>query len=150
MSNLHTIEIAGHKFEVDIDQVARIEKVDHLRVGDKVRVLDRTGYGDPTVKPGVIVGFEPFPSLPSVVVAVFDVSYSGAELKFYTINAKTEKVELIKAVDETEAYFDADRAEEWFSRKIAEKEKEIHTLQEKRRMFKDMLGKYYPELIASK
>ena len=73
------IEVGGVKLEVDMRYARR---VDTLRVGDRVKCLVKKYGNTHETYPGVVVGFEPFPSLPSIVVAYLDTSsYNGDTLK---------------------------------------------------------------------
>jgi hypothetical protein len=58
------IEIGGVKLEVDLRSAKRI---DELKIGSRVKCLQKPSYGEMKTLPGVIVGFEPFPSLPTGV-----------------------------------------------------------------------------------
>lgn len=66
--NKRVIEINGVKLEVDMRYAKR---VDELRVGSKVKVLNKE-YSSYKVYPGVIVGFEEFDNLPTIVVAYLE------------------------------------------------------------------------------
>ena len=83
-----THEINGVKMQVDLRYATRIEE---LRVGDKVKVLTK-GYSGHTVHSGVIIGFEPFKELPTIVVCYVASSYSEVKLEFVHYNAKSENV----------------------------------------------------------
>ena len=99
-SEKRIIEINGIKLEVDMRHAKR---VDQFRVGDKVKLMREEGYGDPKthkVHPGVIVGFEPFKELPTIIVAYLEISYSEAALKFEYINAETKGADLVIAEDD--------------------------------------------------
>lgn len=121
---LQVIEINGVKLEVDMRYAKRIEE---LRIGSRVKVLDSTGYGDAKVHPGIVVGFEPFASLPTIVIAYIEAGYSDVGLKTVSYNAKTEKIEIVASVDDD---FSVSKSEVlgWFRRerqKLAEKSAEI-------------------------
>ena len=105
--NEHTqiIEVNGIKMEVDLRHAKRI---DHFKVGDPVKVL-ASGSGSSEVFAGVIVGFEAFETLPTIVVAYIDASYYSGGLKIAHINAKSrDKYELValhaKAVTEVRQF----------------------------------------------
>ena len=138
--DMQVIEINGIKLEVDMRTARRIEE---LRIGDKVKVLVKD-YGDNfTVHPGVIVGFEPFNALPTLVVAYAIISYSSFDLKFLHFNAKTkEGFEIIKALDDDIELSKADVVN-LFDRKVAEKGREIEELKEQREYFLRQFGVYW-------
>lgn len=86
-----TVTINGIKFEVDMRTAVR---VDQFQVGDNIKILDKT-YSGATIKEGVIVDFLNFKELPTIQVAYFDNSYSGAEIKFLNINEETKDYEIL-------------------------------------------------------
>jgi hypothetical protein len=133
------VEINGVKLEVDM-RYAR--KVEEMRVGSKVKVLIKE-YGDNfKVCPGVIIGFEEFDKLPTIVVAYLESSWSSADIKFMHYNAATKDKELAAAVtDEIELnHADALAA---FDREITKKQRELADLQEKRTYFERNFGTYW-------
>jgi ribosomal protein L19 len=85
------VEINGVKLEVDLRTAKTVEE---YRVGDTVKLLKKE-YGDSYKSyAGMIVGFDPFISLPTIIVAYIDQSYSGVDIKFDYLNAKSEGVEI--------------------------------------------------------
>lgn len=100
MSTMQIIEINGIKMEVDLRQARRI---DTFQIGTKVKVLLRSDYAEPTVRSGVIVGFEPFEELPTITVCYLDIGYSEAKICFAYINSSPKsraKYEIIAAIDD--------------------------------------------------
>jgi hypothetical protein len=131
MSEKTIIEVNGVKLEVDMRYARRI---DEIHIGDRVKVLKKAGYGDDhKVFPGIIVGFEPFQKLPTIVVAYVDVEWSKAEIKFLHFNSKCE-AEVIHAADE-DFHVDRDVILQRFDREIAAKQREIETIEEQRNYF---------------
>ena len=137
------VEIEGVKVEVDLRTAKR---VDELRVGSKVKVLDNTGYSGSKVHPGVVVGFEPFEKMPTIVVAYLDIEYSKAELKFLHFNKKsTEKYEIVAAVDDV-IDFDREMTFSYIAREIAKHEHAIADLNEKRAYFERHFAQYWQQV----
>ena len=93
--NTTIIEINGMKLEVDLRQAKRIET---LKVGSPVKVLVK-GYDGYKVHAGTVVGFEPFASLPTIIVAYLDIDYTSANLKFIHFNAQSKDIEIVHSVD---------------------------------------------------
>lgn len=89
------IEINGVKLEVDLRNAKRI---DHLQVGSRVKCLVKK-YADHATYPGVIVGFEPFANLPTIIVAYLESDYSGTGLKFQSFNSQTKDFEVVADLD---------------------------------------------------
>lgn len=94
---VQTVTINGIKMDVDLRTAVR---VDTVKVGTHVKVLIKDSYGEPKVRPGVVVGFEPFATLPTIVVCYIDVTWDSAKLEFAAINDKTkDKYEMVVSVD---------------------------------------------------
>jgi len=131
MGDKTVIEVNGIKMEVDMRYARR---VDEIRIGDRVKVLIKAGYGeDLSVKPGIVVGFEPFAKLPTIVVAYIDQDWSKAQVKFLHFNSKSE-AEIVHAADE-DFHVDRDTIIQRFDRDMAAKQREIETIEEQRRYF---------------
>lgn len=138
------IEINGVKLEVDLRYAKR---VDHFRVGTKVKILEKqSNYGgstDTKVYSGVIVGFEPFESLPTIVVCYLSVDYSGAELKFAYVNTATDKKwEIVAAVDDDLPVQKQDVLSK-IDREIQKKRDEIMDIERKRDYFLTHFAAYF-------
>jgi hypothetical protein len=133
MSNTTFITINGVKLEVDQRHARRNDEV---CIGSRVKLLTkRAGYGGgPEVFPGIVVGFEPFETLPTIIIAYLDCSYSAVDLKFCHFNAKTTDTEIILAADQAFA-INRVNIETWFDRQISRKEIEIQELRDKRGYF---------------
>lgn len=132
MSEKQVIEINGVKLEVDMRYARRIEEI---RIGDKVKVLRKQGYGDAfQVHPGIVIGFEPFTKLPTIVVAYVDQDWSKAEVKFLHFNSEAKDIEIVAAVDE-DFHVDRDMLLARFDRQIETKRREIETIEEQRKYF---------------
>lgn len=131
MSDFQTIEINGVKLEVDMRHAKRIET---MRVGSRVKVLIKN-YGDTfIVSPGIVVGFEPFPDLPSIVVAYVQTDFSKSDLKFVTLNAKTKDCQVVAALDD-DLQLDRDTVLKQMDREIAVKEREIEAIRDRKEYF---------------
>lgn len=131
MSEKQVIEINGIKLEVDMRYARRIEEI---RIGDKVKVL-RKQYGDNfQVHPGIVIGFEPFTQLPTIVIAYVDQDWQKAEVKFLHFNSGCKDVEIVAAADE-DFHVDRDALIARFDKLIEGKRREIETIEEQKRYF---------------
>jgi hypothetical protein len=126
------IEIGGLKLEVDMRSARRI---DEMRVGDRVQVLHKPSYGGPSIFPGMIIGFKPFKTLPSIQVAYITSSFNSAEIKFATLNSESKDFEIIKSVDDDGLEIDRDKLLKTFAMQIATKQKEIEEIELRRDYF---------------
>lgn len=139
------IEINGVKLEVDLRSARRI---DTLRVGDRVKCLVKRYGGSMSTHAGVVVGFEPFPSLPSIVVAYLDTDYFSGTLKFQTFNAETKDFEVVPDLDANALEVDKGHILAQFDREIEGLRQKIADTEAKRRYFLDHFGRYFPEQAA--
>lgn len=123
------IEVNGVKLEVDMRHARRIEE---LRVGSRVKVLKKL-YGDNIeVYPGIVVGFEPFPELPTIIIAYVKSEYNDVGLHTVSFNASTKDVQIVAAIDD-DFSVSKDEVLGWFRRerqKLDEKRREIDAKEE--------------------
>lgn len=140
METRRIVEINGVKVEVDLRTAKR---VDSFKVGDAVKVLVKD-YSSYKSHFGMIVGFDEFKSLPTLVVAYVDANtWSDNPLKFVYINEKTTDTEVCHHSDLDIGVSKADVIEQ-FDRLIAKKEVELKELQSKKQYFESMFGHYFP------
>lgn len=138
------VEVNGVKMEIDLRQARVVHQ--NIRVGTKVKILAKTTYGDPAVYPGVVVGFEPFKDLPTIIVAFVKSTYNSTELGFAYVNAKSaDKWDLVPAIDDE---LPIDRAEviSNFERAILHKRNEITEIEGKR----DFFLRHFNEFFVAK
>jgi len=139
------IDIQGVKMEVDLRHATR---VDEIRVGDRVRVLCKPTYGETAVRAGIVIGFEPFETLPTIIVCYVDAEYSNCNLKFVYFNAKTTEYELILSVDDDKLALDRSEMLTAFDRQIEAKRKEMDELLDKKAFFEQKFERYWEPVVA--
>lgn len=131
MTDKTIVEINGVKLEIDLHTA---KKVDQFRVGDNVKVLIKE-YGERYKScGGVIVGFDQFEKLPTIVICYCDVDYSKAEIKFVYLNEKSEDIQICHMGD-YEKLIDLNMAKEMMDREVAKKEQEVLDLKRKQQYF---------------
>ncbi|MGI9490869.1 MAG: hypothetical protein ACR2QF_00430 [Geminicoccaceae bacterium] len=143
--NTTTIEINGAKFEVDMRHAKR---VDELRVGDRVKVLNKQ-YSGYSSHHGVIIGFDAFKELPTIIVAYLELSFSEAKVKFLYYNAKSEDVELVKAIDDDSGDLEKNNVMALLDKEIAKKEAEIKELERQRDYFLTNFRSYWQPIDST-
>ncbi|HKT53830.1 MAG TPA: hypothetical protein VJP88_05225 [Caulobacteraceae bacterium] len=145
MSERTVIEVNGVKMEVDLRYARRVEEI---RIGDRVKVLTKS-YSGHDVRPGIVIGFEPFQKLPTIIIAAIHQEYNKVEVKTYHYNADTKDVEIVHAVDDD---LSVDRASllTVFDRQISAKQLEIDALLEQRRYFETNFRAYWERIEAPK
>lgn len=144
MDGKTVIEVNGVKLEVDLRTARR---VDELRVGDRVKVLVTESYSNThKVHAGTIVGFEPFPSLPTVIVAYLVTDWAGVGVKFVYFNEQSKGVEIIKAIDDDQLDIDRSGVLQQFETEIQKKRDEITDMERKRDYFIANFKAYWPDM----
>lgn len=136
------IEVNGVKLEVDLRSAKRI---DQLTVGSRVKCLEKSAYSGMKTMPGVIVGFEPFPSLPTIVVAYLEIGYGAPGLKLKTFNAETKDFEVVADLDNNALEIDQGEAVAWFDREADKKRAELREVEQKKVFFLAHFGRYFAE-----
>ena len=143
MSNeTQIIEINGVRLEVDMRYARRIEE---LRIGSPVKILAKATYGGAKVHAGIIIGFEPFKDLPTVLVAYVEDNYSTADVKIISINSKQTDYDIVACVD-PDFSVDKNAILTRFDRQIATKEREIAEIQDKRRYFEENFKAFWTKV----
>jgi hypothetical protein len=143
MENEKTIiEVNGVKLEVDLRSARRIEEI---RIGSPVKLLTKASYGGNKVHPGVVIGFEPFKDLPTILVAYVEDSWTSAEIKIAAINSKQEEFDMVAAVD-LDFAVDRDAILKRFDRQIATKEREIDAISEQRKYFETNFKAFWAQV----
>ncbi len=138
MTETTIVEINGVKLEVDLRTAKRI---DVLRVGSRVKILHKPSYGETKVYAGVVVGFEPFSSKPSIIVAYMVEDYSKAEIKIVAVNSDTKDFEMVASIDDE--LFAHDKIIALFNKQIIIKQREIDVLNEQKNYFETNFAAYW-------
>lgn len=141
------VEVNGVKMEVDLRHAKIVHQ--NIKVGTKVKILAKSTYESATVYPGVVVGFEPFKELPTIIVAYLNAGYSTAELKFAYINSKSsDKWDIVPSVDDE---LPIDRADVLgvFERQILQKQNEIRDIEGKRDFFLKHFNEFFVDKAAT-
>lgn len=142
MSETTIIEINGVKLEVDLRHAKRI---DNLKVGDTVKVLKKE-YGDSYKSlAGVIVGFDAFDKLPSIIIAYIGDRYDSSNITTFCYNAESKDIEIVPA-NEHDLSFDKSEILAKFDKEIAKKYEEIKELESKRKYFLHHFKKYFGDI----
>ena len=136
------VEINGIKLDIDLRTARR---VDTLQVGSRVKCLVKT-YSGAAVYPGVVIGFEPFPSKPTIQVAYLDMGYGSEMLKFFAFNEDSKDFEIVPDIDNSSLECHKADILVRFQREIEKKQMEVTELQQKRQFFLDKFGAYFSDL----
>lgn len=143
------IEINGVKMEVDTRYARRI---DTFQVGTKVKLLEKQsvyGGSDTKVYSGVIVGFEPFETLPTIIVCYLEHDYASANVKFAYVNTATDKKwEIVASLDDDLPIQRADVLAK-IDRELLKKADEIADLERRRAYFLQNFAAYFAPEAAT-
>jgi len=141
--NIKIIEINGIKMEVDMRTV---KVVSNYKIGSKVKVLKKTGYNNEMMSyPGIIVGFDNFEKLPTIIISYLEVGYQTADVKFLYFNSELKDTEICP-MNENDIPFNSVDVEKIMSNTIVLKRKELTELQNKRDYFINNFNKYFGEI----
>lgn len=144
-STLTTVEINGIKFEVDLRNAKKVER---LKVGTPVNCLVKR-YSDYAVYPGVVIGFNAFEKLPTIVIAYIEVNYGSADLKFYAYNSQSTEFEVVADVDFTRLEISKDRIIELMDKDITKKQLELDEIRQRKEFFLKNFGSYFVPLLKN-
>lgn len=132
------VEINGIKLEIDMRTAKRIEE---FKIGDPVKVLVKK-YSDYESHAGVIIGFDEFKALPTIIVAYLENNYNSAEIKFIYLNSQSKDVEICSA-NVKEIPFNKDRVIEMLNGKIHKAKLEVEGLERQKEFFLGQFGMYF-------
>ncbi len=133
------VEVNGIKLEIDMRYAKKIE---NYKVGDNVKVLIKSYEDTYQNHPGVIVGFDQFGKLPTIVVCYVDISYHSAEIKFININANTKDHEIVHMLDH-EKHIDKKRAIDLLNNMVLKSESDLTEIKRKRQYFIDKFDQHF-------
>lgn len=140
MSEKTIIEINGVKLEVDLRNAKRI---DEFKVGDNIKFL-RKDYSDYKSLPGVIIAFDHFEKLPTIIIAYIEDSYSECVVKFAYYNAQSKDMEICHMADH-ERVLDKKRCEDMLQDKIERLERDLDDLKRKKNFFIEKYNQYFKQ-----
>lgn len=135
------IEINGIKVEVDLRTCKTIST---YKVGDNIKVLKKSYNDEYSVYSGVIIDFVAFKERPAIVIAYFDQSYSGTDIKFETITQDSKDIEIAPCLPH-ELSINKARVVDKFDIAIAAKEREADELRQKKEYFLDNFAKFFED-----
>jgi hypothetical protein len=139
-NNKKIVEIDGIKLEIDMRTAKRI---DQFKVGDKVKILVKK-YDTYEPHHGVIIGFEAFKVMPTIIVAYLECKYSEADIKFAYINSSTSKdYEILHCEDEVR--FEKESVIEKLDRKIEASIEQTNDLKSKKQYFLTHFNEHFSE-----
>ncbi len=138
MSDKRIVEIEGVKIEVDMRTA---KKVDSYKVGDNIKVLvkEYSGYKSHA---GVIVGFDDFQKLPTIIIAYVNTSSYETPIKFAYLNSDSKEVEICPS-DPEEMPIDKNDVIEMINKKILKAEEEVRDLNSKKNYFLKHFALYF-------
>lgn len=137
--NKKIIEINGVKMEVDLRTASTIEA---YRVGQNVKLLRKDYNNSYRSYPAVIVGFDEFPNMPTIVIAYLESNYSTAGISFAYLNSATEDFEICP-MNTMEMVINKNLVLDNLDRTIEAKEREVVEMKSKREYFLRNFEQYF-------
>jgi hypothetical protein len=134
------IEINGVKMEIDLRDCKVIE---NFRVGDNIKVLVKN-YSTYSSYVGVIIGFDNFKTLPTVVIAYLETSYSDAKIHYVYFNAESKDVEICP-LNDWDIPITKVEVLKRFDKELENKKREAEEVENKKAVFTKLFGKYFEE-----
>lgn len=133
VAKLTEVEVQGMKFMVDMDTAKRI---DSYKVGDPVKVLVKKYSDEYVAYYGMVIGFDNFENLPTIVIAYFESSNfsADAELKMIHLNDQSKGAEICHATD-AEITLNPQAVVDKMNRGIAEARFKIMELENRKKFF---------------
>jgi len=139
------IEINGVKFEVDA-RTATLKQIEKVKIGSRVKILFKKYSDDHEVKHGVVVGFEPFPDKPTIIIAYMEQSYGSApEIKWLYFTTSSKEQVIISREEDTES-LEASNITGKIDKEILKKEQEIQDLEDRKAYFLKNFQAYWSTL----
>lgn len=133
------IEINGVKLEVDLREATAIES---YKVGDNVKVLKKQYQDSFRSCPGVIIGFDDFAQLPTILIAYLEVSYSSVKIEMVYLNSETKDIEICRS-NENDIFIDQSSVVSQMQAEIEKKKMEVRELESKMAYFNDKFKMYF-------
>lgn len=132
------VEINGVKVEVDLRTAKR---VDSFKVGDAVKILIKQ-YSTYESRFGMIIAFDEFKALPTIVVASIKPGSYSSPLEFHYINEKTEGLEIC-IHDEKDIGYERANILDAFDSQMNKLKNDLKDLEIKKAYFIKMFGRYF-------
>jgi hypothetical protein len=137
------VEIGGVKLEVDLRYCRTIE---HFVIGQNVKVLKK-GYSSYDIYSGVIVSFDNFVNMPTIIVACLKTDSYEPDIFLVNINSATTDVEIVPMATD-EILFDKKYLLEKFDQHIMKKQGEIDDIKAKRQYFVDRYNTAFEDHVV--
>jgi len=134
------VEINGVKLEIDLRTA---KKVENFRVGERVKVLIKTYSESYTSHHGVIVGFDEFEELPTIIVCYVDTGHYENSIKFVFINTQTDNAEICHC--DTSIMVEKDTIIEKINTEIQSSIAKTEDLERKKDYFLRHFGAYFQD-----
>jgi hypothetical protein len=135
------VEINGVKLEVDFRTAKSVES---YKVGDPIKVLKKSYSDSYESYVGVIVGFDNFEKLPTIIIAYLKKSYADIELAYVYFNAQSEDVEICPSC-EHDVGLTKSSVVERFDQEITTEQLKVAELIKKKQLFLKHFGKVFGE-----
>lgn len=145
MNQKHIIEINGIKMEVDLRDA---KVIDNYKVGDRVKVLLKKYNDQYESCIGIIIGFDAFKDLPTIVVAYLKQEYSNSAVSYLYYNAASKDCEIVMA-NEEDLPFTKSTMIEVLDQQINKAKNELDGAIAKKDNFVKWFGRYFEKAVPN-
>lgn len=139
MEEKRIIEIAGVKLEVDMRYA---KTIDTYSIGQNIKVLKKKYSDSYESYPGIIVGFDNFKELPTIIIAYLVRDYGKAGIEFLYLNSQSKDAEICTMVED-EIPFVKEDILHLLDSEIAKKEMEVNDIKIKKAYFLEHFGRHF-------
>lgn len=139
MDEKRIIDIAGVKLEVDMRYA---KTIDTYSIGQNVKVLKKKYSDSYESFPGIIVGFDNFKELPTIVIAYLVTEYNKTGIEFLYLNSQSKDAEICPMVNDEIPFAKEDILRRLDS-EIEKKEMEVNDIKVKKAYFIEHFGRHF-------
>ena len=142
--NKKVIEINGIKMEIDL---RKAKVIDEYKVGDNLKVLVKD-YGDGFKSYiGTIIGFDEFEHHPTIVIAYLKTAYATGTIEYLYYNDATKDTEVCP-LNDWDIPITKTEIIDQFDSEIKKAQSQIKEVQNKKKLFSQLFGKYFEKIEA--
>ena len=140
VAKLTEVEVQGKKFMVDM---AGAKVIDQFKVGDPIKVLVKKYNDEFDAYYGMVIGFDNFENLPTIVIAYFEAKYGGeGELKIVHLNDQAKGIEICHTTP-AEAALNPQAVLDKINSTISDHRNKIRELRNKKEFFLNGFAKVF-------
>jgi hypothetical protein len=126
------VDIKGVKFEVDTNKF--VKNNNNYKIGDCIKVLIKKYGAEWRSYHGMIIGFDAFENLPTILIAYLDTEFGNADITLLCFNNASEGIE-ITAANNIQLQLTKESAVQKFYNQIRDLKQQIEETEAKLQIF---------------